>query len=209
MAIVESGDLPAAVANNELATLLLAGANSRAARVAPCLTDPTSTAWAATTAYAVGDKVRLAVGQFLEATVAGTSSGAQPVAPVLAETVVDGTVSWKRIAPTTDQLDEAKLVLVGAIKRWAEAGSGAYQQQTAGPFGVTTDTRQRSGFNLWPSEIEQLQDVCAQGSTSSSGAFSIIPGGATSTHLPWCSLNLGATYCSCGADIAGFPLFGA
>ena len=39
------------------------------------------------------------------------------------------------------------------------------------------------------------------------GAFAIdmVPGGTT--HLPWCSLMLGATYCSCGVDIAGFPLF--
>ena len=27
------------------------------------------------------------------------------------------------------------------------------------------------------------------------------------THLPWCSLNLGALYCSCGVDIAGYPIY--
>lgn len=26
-------------------------------------------------------------------------------------------------------------------------------------------------------------------------------------HLPWCSLAFGATYCSCGVDIAGKPIF--
>lgn len=26
-------------------------------------------------------------------------------------------------------------------------------------------------------------------------------------HLPWCSINFGATYCSCGVDIAGVPIF--
>lgn len=66
-----------------------------------------------------------------------------------------------KITPTAEQVDDAKLVLVGAIKRWAEAGSGALQSQTAGPFGMQVDTRQRTGYNLWPSEIAQLQDICA------------------------------------------------
>ena len=26
-------------------------------------------------------------------------------------------------------------------------------------------------------------------------------------HLPWCNLMWGATYCSCGMDIAGVPIF--
>lgn len=42
---------------------------------------------------------------------------------------------------------------------------------------------------------------------SKAGAFSIIPSGCGSAHLPWCSLMLGALYCSCGADIAGEPIF--
>ena len=43
--------------------------------------------------------------------------------------------------------------------------------------------------------------------TATAGAFSIQPYGYGSDHLPWCSLVLGALYCSCGVDIAGFPLF--
>lgn len=42
---------------------------------------------------------------------------------------------------------------------------------------------------------------------SKAGAFSIIPSGCGSAHLPWCSLMLGALYCSCGVDIAGEPIF--
>lgn len=38
-------------------------------------------------------------------------------------------------------------------------------------------------------------------------AFSISPYGATSAHLPWCSLSMGAEYCSCGTDIAGSPIY--
>lgn len=45
------------------------------------------------------------------------------------------------------------------------------------------------------------------GLAESAGAFSVdmAPGGVT--HLAWCSLMLGATYCSCGVDIAGEPIY--
>jgi hypothetical protein len=45
------------------------------------------------------------------------------------------------------------------------------------------------------------------GLTDPKGAFSIDLVGASSVHLPWCSLMLGALYCSCGVDIAGYPIF--
>jgi hypothetical protein len=39
-------------------------------------------------------------------------------------------------------------------------------------------------------------------------AFGVnIGAGASVVHLPWCNLNFGAAYCSCGADIAGEPIF--
>lgn len=44
-------------------------------------------------------------------------------------------------------------------------------------------------------------------SDSSNGAFSITPGGTSTMHLPWCASMLGANYCSCGADIAGYPIY--
>lgn len=45
------------------------------------------------------------------------------------------------------------------------------------------------------------------GLTDSKGAFSIDMTSAGSIHLPWCALNFGAVYCSCGVDIAGTPIF--
>lgn len=148
-AIISVPDLPESVQTAELVVMMVAGANAKAARIAPCLVDT------------------------------------DPV-------------------PTADQLAEAKLILIGAVKRWVEAGAGAIQQQTAGPFSQTLDTRQRPGFNLWPSEIEQLQAICA---TEKPGAFSIDTAPESSIHLEWCSLSLGAAYCSCGADIAGVPIY--
>lgn len=96
----------------------------------------------------------------------GANAKASRVAPCLAGTGDE--------APTDDQLAEAKLVLIGAIKRWAEAGAGALQSQSAGPFAQTIDTRQRIGFNLWPSEIEALQEICrAAGEGGAGRAFEI------------------------------------
>jgi hypothetical protein len=150
--IIQVSDLPASLQTTELVGAMVAGANAKASRVAPCLasTDP---------------------------------------------------------PPTSDQLAEAKLILLGAVKRWAEAGSGAFQQQTAGPFSVSTDTRQRSGFNLWPSEIEALQALCSTSGPASAFAVDTAPGYG-SQHSPLCALNFGALYCSCGADLTGAgPLY--
>lgn len=46
------------------------------------------------------------------------------------------------------------------------------------------------------------------GLTETSGAFAVdmVPSFG-SAHLAWCSLLMGATYCSCGVDIAGRPIY--
>lgn len=122
--IIEVTDLPSALQSAEMVAAMVAGANAKASRVAPCLT------W-------------------------------------------DGSTEDEPV-PTVDQIAEAKLILLGAVKRWAETGAGSFQSQTAGPFAVAVDTRQRTGFNLWPSEIEALQEVCrAAGSGNSGRAFEI------------------------------------
>lgn len=99
--------------------------------------------------------------------VAGLNAKAERVAPCLTGTDP---------APSESQLAEAKLILLGTLKRWAEAGAGALTQhsQTAGPFTTSDsyDTRQRTGYNLWPTEIAQLQDLC--GASGGSGrAFEV------------------------------------
>jgi hypothetical protein len=45
------------------------------------------------------------------------------------------------------------------------------------------------------------------GLVETSGAFSIDMVSTYSRHLPWCSLMMGANYCSCGVDIAGVPIY--
>lgn len=120
--IIVATDLPAAVQAAELVDTMVAAANARATRVAPCL------AW----------------------------DGSDEDHPV----------------PTADMLAEVKLVLIGAVVRWSESGAGSLQSQTAGPYNLTVDTRQRTGYNLWPSEIEQLQELC-RSFTATGGAFTI------------------------------------
>lgn len=97
-----------------------------------------------------------------------------------------------------------KATLRAAILRWNESGTGAVQSQTVGPFGSTLDTRVQRRSLFWPSEIEQLQSMCE---SASGGAFAIDTWGVDTIHQPWCSLAFDATYCSCGADIAGYPIY--
>lgn len=144
MDIITVNDLPSKVQGHELAETMVAGANARAARVAPCLLE-------------------------------------------------DGKDAAR---------SEAKLILIGAVQRWSEAGSGAVAQASAGPFQLATDTRQRTGFNLWPSEIEVLQDLCTG---DASGAFGVdtVPTGGRPWHDEACAIVFGASYCSCGAVLTG------
>lgn len=89
---------------------------------------------------------------------------------------------------------EAVLVLFGALKRWSEAGAGAVQTRQAGPFSETLDTRQRTGYNLWPSEIETLQELCASGAEGKAFSTDTIPATATVgesvSELGWTTLSV-------------------
>ena len=58
---------------------------------------PAPAAWAATTAYTVGDYVTVTAKE-LVATVAGTSGASAPALPGLGQQVIDGTVVWKQIS---------------------------------------------------------------------------------------------------------------
>jgi hypothetical protein len=75
-------------------------------------------------------------------------------------------------------------------------------QQSGGPFSVTMKPVNPAGdFYLTKQERKALGDGVQR-------AFGVqIAGCATTSHLPWCNLAFGATYCSCGADIAGEPIY--
>lgn len=107
-----------------------------------------------------------------------------------------------------EQKAAAKAVLRGAILRWNDSGTGAFQSQTAGPFTVQMDTRQQRRGAFYPSEIEQLQSICADGTTGGAFAIDTAPGSVGGIHAPTCSIYFSSTWgCSCGADIAGYPIY--
>lgn len=104
----------------------------------------------------------------------------------------------------------AKAILRGAILRWHEAGSGAKvsQSENIGAYGYsdTFDNRQTRRGMFWPSEIEQLQELCR--TSGPSGAFTVDTSPLGVMHADICALNFGATYCSCGADLTLYgPLY--
>lgn len=104
------------------------------------------------------------------------------------------------------KLAAVKSILRAAILRWNDTGSGAVQQTQVGPFGQMIDTRQHRKGMFWPSEIESLQGICSSGEQGKAFAVDTVAGIAV-IHAPWCALNMGANYCSCGADIAGYPIY--
>lgn len=135
------------------------------------------------------------------------------------EMIADALAMARLVAPclatsdlTPDQAAAAKAVIRGAIIRWDEVGEGALtqRQQTIGPamLGESFDTRQTRRGMFWPSEIDQLQEICRLVSGETSGAFTIdtAPAGA-GAHQPWCDVAFGAAACSCGASLASFPLW--
>jgi hypothetical protein len=66
---------------------------------------------------------------------------------------------------TAGQLAAVKAILRGAIMRWNDAATGVIQYQTAGSYSVSTDTKQPRRGMFWPSEIEQLQNICGPSAT--------------------------------------------
>lgn len=105
----------------------------------------------------------------------------------------------------TEPLDQAKLdyVVRESVAAHVKRPDDATQVTVAVDDGSTSKTyRSGSGRVVIRDEWWLLL-----GLTEPSGAFSVDMLGTTSSHLPWCSLAFGAVYCSCGTDIAGYPIF--
>ena len=106
-------------------------------------------------------------------------------------------------APTVDQ---AKLdyVVREAVVAQVRRPDDATQVTVAVDDGSTSRTYSSSrGRVAMLDEWWALLGLASAGG----GAYAIDTVGSVSSHLPWCSLSMGAAYCSCGADIAGFPLY--
>ncbi|WP_082870749.1 hypothetical protein [Nocardia terpenica] len=108
----------------------------------------------------------------------------RPFAPDLAADkaalmIEDATATAESVAPclvdmpTSDpRYRAAKAIIRGAVLRWADYGTGAVTQQSAGPYSQTIDTRPVRRAMFWPSEINDLVKLCNQG-RGKSKAFTI------------------------------------
>lgn len=75
-------------------------------------------------------------------------------------------------------------------------------QQTAGPFSQSVTYTNPTG-DLYLTKAERQMLGCGGQS-----AFTVPMGSVSgAVHRPWCNLAFGADYCSCGADIAGVPIY--
>ena len=105
--------------------------------------------------------------------------------------------------------DAALAIIRGAILRWNDAGTGVKTtaSETVGPFGYSESYLQPQRRALfWPSEIEQLKKLCADSSAGKAFSYDTAPT-TSPIHAEICSLYFGAAYCSCGAVLAGAPLW--
>lgn len=98
--------------------------------------------------------------------------------------------------------------IVCAVVRRAMPDTGGMDgmesvQQSAGPFSMTAKPVNPHG-DFYLTKQEKL----ALGAGLQKAFGVQIANLPTVVHAEWCSLNFGATYCSCGADIAGVPIFG-
>jgi hypothetical protein len=103
-------------------------------------------------------------------------------------------------------LDEAKVsyVVREAVKAHVQKPDDATQVTIAIDDGSTSRTY-KSGegrvtiIDKWWALLGLVEEE--------TGAFSIDMVGFANLHLPWCASMFAATYCSCGVDIAGRPIF--
>ena len=97
------------------------------------------------------------------------------IEPVKADAMIeDATALALRAAPcleaATDEgvLAAARAILRGVILRWNDTGVASYQVQSLGPPGYPMDTRRERRNMLWPSEVQELQQLCTPAGGSSS-----------------------------------------
>lgn len=140
------------------------------------------------------------------ATIDDDKAGAMIADAVAMAALVAPCILSNEVFTDLDKTAAVRAILRGAILRWNDAGTGAITQQSAGPFSQTLDQSKIRKGMFFPSEITQLQSICD--STGSGGAFAVDTVTSTAHHSLSCSFRFGATYCSCGSDIAGYPLWG-
>lgn len=106
----------------------------------------------------------------------------------------------------TDPLDQAKVdyVVREAVVAQARRPDDATQVTTSVDDGSMSKTYRSSRGRV--TILDDWWELLGL-SPKDSGAFDVDTVGSSTVHMDVCSLNLGALYCSCGADIAGYPIY--
>jgi hypothetical protein len=114
-------------------------------------------------------------------------------------------IESRRVKLGIPDLDQAKLdyVLREAVVAHIKRPDDATQVTIAVDDGSSSRSYQSGKGRV--TILDEWWDLL--GLVEPSGAFSIDMVGTSAVHLPWCALMLGANYCSCGADIAGAPIY--
>lgn len=118
--------------------------------------------------------------------------------------------------PSLDDLDQAKLdyVVREAVVAQIRRPDDATQVAISVDDGQVSKTYRSALGRV--TILDEWWDLLSP-SGSSAGAFSIRPAGSCSVHAEVCSANyytdsngalaFGGAYCSCGADVAGYPIY--
>jgi hypothetical protein len=134
---------------------------------------------------------------------AGADAHAQIVLEDASQFILDMVPSAADASPST-----RRRVVCAVARRSMEASASgmsgaATYQATTGPFNTSvTPVNPNGDFYLTKAEKKALGD----GAQKVSSVLLMADQGL-SAHRPWCSLYFAASYCSCGVDIAGEPIF--
>lgn len=129
--------------------------------------------------------------------------GGEPYADVLLE---DASQFILDTMPTAAGAAEAtrRRIVCAVVRRAMPAEDAGIEsfQHSAGPFSESfKPTNPNGDFYL----TKQEQKALGSGAQRAFGVS--IAGNPAPVHVPWCNLNFGARYCSCGTDIAGEPIY--
>jgi len=115
-------------------------------------------------------------------------------------------IETRREQLAVDQIDEAKLeyVIREAVVAHVKRPDDATQVTVSIAEEGSASRTYRSGKGR-VTIVDEWWTLL--GLTQPSGAFAVDMLGVDTIHQPWCSLAFGALYCSCGADLAGYPIY--
>lgn len=104
-----------------------------------------------------------------------------------------------------DELNQARLDYVvreAVIAHIRQPDDVTQVSETLGDASTSRTYRSGKGRVVILDEWWDLLATEAQG-----GAFVLDMVGESTLHLPWCSIYFSGEYCSCGVDIAGYPIY--